>query len=773
MKFFVVGLWLLLSATAFADSFEDAITAFERGDYASAETTLHSILQANPSNASALGLLGAVLDSEKKYSEAEDVYRRAIRLNPRSAMLLNNYANHQMSTGDLAGARATYMKVLVLDPSRANANLQLASFAVEEKKGAEALRYLNHLQSADRNAPPVQILEMRALFLLGRDTEAKAIMARLLSGSSNDPRLNFSLGLALASAAKYDDAEAAFSRTLENSPSNFDVLYNLGLAAYHARHFERARGALQTALAQRPQNVDTLYNLAGVNIDLKQRERALQLLAEASRLDSGRADVEKALAQTSSALGYYADSRLAYERYLKLRPKDEEAQREYAFTVALSLEPREGLARLKEFLRQHSRDATAYYEVGLLEAKADPADAATQFDKAIILQPDFIPAKFGRGVLNLLQGNAATALPDLELAARTYPDNSTVLDRLGEAYTALNRPADAVKTLQKASAIAPRDSRILMHLSRALAKAGRSVEARETLARFRAIGPQPGNLIPQAGVVDFLSMSLEQQQARYREEVKKRLDEHPQDPDLNTRYLKVLLEEGKLDEVHPVAARLLESNPPAPLAAEAGHALVEAEQYAEAEPLLQYALSTPLAQLDLAIAVFHTAGGQQGLAQLERIPEKQRSGDFYMARAEMLESAGSFEEAVADLHRALNAAPIRADLYEAAAAFLERHRLFPEAVQLLDRAAKTLPDDPKILLLKAEALDSEHHVNEAERVLKQIHNRWPEWAPAYVKYGVLLERENRPAEAKAELDTALGLGVSEAAISSERSRLGS
>ena len=128
-----------------ADQFDEAVSAFERGDFASAESTLRSLLKTTPSNASALGLLGAVLDGEKRYPEAEDMYRRAIKLSPRSATLLNNYANHQLMTGDKAGARATYLRVVAVDPGRANANLQLAQFAVDNKDGTAALRYLGHL----------------------------------------------------------------------------------------------------------------------------------------------------------------------------------------------------------------------------------------------------------------------------------------------------------------------------------------------------------------------------------------------------------------------------------------------------------------------------------------------------------------------------------------------------------------------------------------------------------------------------------------------------
>lgn len=759
---FVAAAFVLLSTIAFAaDEFSEAVAAFERGDTASAEITLHSILQNHPNDAAALGLLGAVLDAQKKYAEAESAYRRAMQLAPDSATLLNNFANHQLGSGDVAGARATYLKAIAIDPGRVNANLQLARIAVKQKNGAEALRYLDHLQPADRSPPQVEILEMQALFLAGRNAEANAMVSRF--SSEKDPRLSFTAGLALADAAKYAEAEIFFARALEAAPANFDILYNLGLAAFHAGHLERAREVLQTALEQRPQDVDTLYNLAVVDIDLKQLETALSLLAEAARRDASRPNVQLAIAQTTSALGFYADSLLAYDRYLKLVPGDEPARRERSFMFAVSSHPREGLAELEAFSRSHAKDATAHYEVGILEARSDPANASVELDRAIALEPDFVPARFGRGVLNYLQGNYRAALPDLEFAAARYPDNAQVLERLGETLLALDRTSEAVTALRKAAEISPKDARILMHLSRALSKAGRSDEARATLARFRAIGPKPGNLIPLPGFLDFLSLSPEQQQARYREEVEKRVKQDPDDAELNVRYLKLLIQEGKSEEAAGVGTHLLTLKPPAPLAAEAGRALLEAEQYAQARNLLEYAGGgsvTAEVELDLAIAVFHTAGVEAGLAQLDGVPEARRSGDYYLARAQMLDAAQRPEEAYAALQRAVDAAPTRADLYVQAAGFLVKQGRPVEAVRLAEQGCRMLPDSPQILLLKAEMLIAAQRANEAEGVLKQIQNRWPEWVSAYVTYGMLLEREKRSAEAKTQLETALALGAS-------------
>ena len=165
-------------------------------------------------------------------------------------------------------------------------------------------------------------------------------------------------------------------------------------------------------------------------------------------------------------------------------------------------------------------------------------------------------------------------------------------------------------------------------------------------------------------------------------------------------------------------------------------------------------------QLDLAPALFHTDGAQPAIDQLERVPEKQRSGDYYLARAQMLDAEGKPDDALAELQHALSAAPTRADLYEEAARFLVRRQRPADAVRLLDGASRALPDNRKILLLQAGLFAFAQRVGDAERVLKQIENHWPESADTYVTYGILLEGQKRAEEAKAQLETALALGAS-------------
>lgn len=760
----VGGLVLLLCARVLAaDRFEDATNAFGRGDLPAAEAILTEILRGQPKDSSALDLLAVVLDTQKKYSEADVVYHRVLAITPNSASLLNNFGNHQLATGDTIAARKTFLKVVALRPDHPNANLQLAAIAADQKNGPECLYRLQRLGTSQPPSAQITLLRMRALYLSKRDAEANELLLHLSNSATHDSRLLFSAGLALTSVAKYAQAEDFFSRTLEAEPGNFDVLYNLGLAAFHAGHGQRAHDILLTALSERPQDVDTLYNLAVVNIDLKHSADAIPLLGQAVRLAPTRRDVQLTLAQTLSALGYYVDAATAYENYMKLAPGDASAQREHAFTVAVSGRGDLGIPKLEAFVRSHPGDVTARYEIAVAESSSNPADATAQLEKALALRPDFGPARFARGALLCNRGEFSTALPDLKFAAAEYPDNALVLDRLGKTYIELRRFADAEQVLSKAAEVAPRNATVLLHLSRAYSGEGREDEARTAMERFLALGPALANHVPPAGMADLLSLPPEQLYAQYRTEVEDRFKKEPQNPEVNVRYLKLLVDEKRTKESAEVASQLGAMHPPALLAAEAAHALLEAGQYAEAKPLLQYAVaSAPTAevQLDLAIALFRTDGADSGIARLERIPEKQRSADYYLARAQMFDSEGKSDEALAELQHALHAEPTRVDLYEEAARFLVRRQRLADAVHLLDEAERASPDNRQIQLLQAALFTSAQKVGDAERVLKQLENRWPEWPSTYLTYGILLEGQKRSEEAKAQLETALALGAS-------------
>ena len=74
---------------------EQAAAEFRQGNLTEAEHVLRAPLKQTPHDPAALGLLGVILDAQKRYDEAERAYRQALVLAPGSPALMNNLGNRR------------------------------------------------------------------------------------------------------------------------------------------------------------------------------------------------------------------------------------------------------------------------------------------------------------------------------------------------------------------------------------------------------------------------------------------------------------------------------------------------------------------------------------------------------------------------------------------------------------------------------------------------------------------------------------------------------
>jgi tetratricopeptide (TPR) repeat protein len=572
------------------------------------------------------------------------------------------------------------------------------------------------------------------------------------------------------SAGQYEKAETSYASALAAAPTYFNVLYNLGVMATLTGHYERAHEVLESALRQQPQNVDVLYRLACVEEASRQWEAAVMRLAQAAKFDPRRADVQKLLAVTTSELGALEDAAAAWDRYLKLEPNDDIARRERAYAAVKMGKLDQGTAGLEDYLKRHPDDPVGHYELAQAQRSLDATLALGHLDRAVALDPNYLAARAARGSLYYQGGNSESAVKDLELVASRQPDDAANLDRLGQTYQALDRTADAVRVLRKSAGLAPDDSKILLHFARALADAGQTEESKLVMDRFRQLGPEQKKIVP-AGLVEYLSLSPEQRHADYRARVEKSARDHPEDPDAQVAYLKSWIEDGKADQVAKATRQLAGLKPGAAVLADAGRALLEASYYALARDLLRQAAAGPHltgprlsgADLDLAVATFHASGAATGaiagLELMDRMPESERSPDYYLARAQMLDASGKVREATTALDQALRAAPARPDLYRKAIALLVREGRPSDALRVSEEAARRLPENREILLLQATTLELARQSDHAGHLLANIQNRWPEWPAVWLAHGIILDTHQRYEEARKTLETAIELGA--------------
>jgi len=713
--------------------------------------------------------MAVILDSQRKYSEAEEFYRRALQVVPSSTVIMNNLGNHYLATGNSKKAEETFRRVVAIDPHHVNANLQLADISVQRKDGAEALACLSRLAPTAQSQPVAQLLKSQALAVMGNCKSAVPVLGALEAKTVQDPHFSFSIGLGYAQCQQYDRAARSFSEALRADPSDFDVLYNLGVAARRAGHFERAQQVFEAALRSRPEDVDALYAYGDLLIAAKDFLTASAVLYRAARLAPERADVLLLLARATEELGYYEDTAGTLEKYLKLRPNDEAARRELGFAMILEGRFEEGLPKLQQFALRHPQDARGQYELGAGEASDNPEKALAHLDEALKLDPKMFEARYTRAALNFQNNRLDQSLADFEALRKIDPDNPRILDWQARIYLQQDRAQEAAPLLQRAAELDPHNRAILIHYSQALGKLGRTEELKAVLASFKEAAAGGGQLHPHAGLLDFLALSPEQQDARYLESLQAAVNENPNDVALKVRLAEYLLDQGEEKRAAAVFQEVLAAPADAATLADCGKALLEHEQYGLAAEFLRKA---PNAKLDLAIAVFHSVSPEAGLAQLDEFPANQRSGDYYILRAQILDSMGKTAAAVDSLNRGIGAAPRRADMYFEAAAFLIQHSQFKQAAALLEDATRLIPDAPNLWLARAVALelpvahgrshDDQVRSDEAMKVLAQIESRWPAWDLPYLVNGMIFQDELKSKQAKQMLDIAIALGCREA-----------
>jgi len=713
----------------------------------------------------------ARLDSEQKCDDAERIYQQLLTKGSPSSALVNNLGNHYLACGEPDKARVYFERLLEMNPAHVNANLQLARLAIARNQGSRALEYLSRIKQQD---PAIVLVRAEALAQTGKREAAEAALDGVAKTASANAGLLFAVATAYGRIGLYVRAEAAFNAVLAHDPGDYDVLYNLGLAAARAEHFERARSAFEVALKVRPGDVDALAALGRVESHLGDYTRAVYLLSQARKLAPQRPDVLLSLAEATHDAGYFGDSLLAYDEYLKLRPGDDVAHRDRAFILGYGDAGRaEGLKELTAYVERHPDDAIGYFDLAQISYHADRERALEQISTAVRLNPSFEPAHFVRGWLLHFLGREEEALAELRIAIGLNPRDALALDQLGLVYMNLDKPADAQEALRQAAAILPDEPTVLLHLARVLAESGHPEEAQPLFDRFRKVRPR-GSPRPreEAGIIESATLTPAERSSRGIERLRQLIRATPRDPALRLDLGGLLLADGKAGEAAAVFRELPALHPPGAILQKAGGALLAHEQYALAAEMLERAAAElPSARLDLAIAVFHSKGPEAALEILEKVPEGVDRGDYLLMKAKILDAAGQAAEAERTIEEGLGYAISRPRLAEESALLLVGHGQAAKALELIGAAMQSTPDDAGLMLAKAVALSALKRNAEAGKVVKEIEGRWPEWDRAYVIDGLLLERDSKLVEARRSIRIALALGTHDAAAQCALARM--
>jgi tetratricopeptide (TPR) repeat protein len=455
-----------------------------RGQLDGAEKTLWTVLSSNPNQPEALTLLGIVRGRQKRYAEAEALFRRVLQLDPKSLLAHRNLASALIAQNKPDAAIEEYREVVKLAPQDHLAKAELARLYLARGQFAEALSILATIPK-DHFPPEAVPAQAASLLGLGKREEAAALIPRAKQspGLETDLAEVFLDGNAPEYAIQAADAALAGS---QRAPAR--LYYIKGRALQVTGNFSAALSNLRQALTRDPKSVDTLVAIAALEASGNKHEKSLDLLKRADALEPDSPAVLRPLVVEGIKAG---DPGTSLRAARALADKNPDNLDDLYLAGAAMLEGADYITAssiFEKYVSQRPDDSKGFLGLGMAQsAQQHYSDATKALERSLQIDPKLAESEYQLGVVSDRTGAPAEALQHFDRAVQLQPQHAKALASLGEQYVQVGNLEKAHTALERSIAVDPNNPKAQYDLALVLSKLGKTEEARQHMERSRAL----------------------------------------------------------------------------------------------------------------------------------------------------------------------------------------------------------------------------------------------------------------------------------------------
>ena len=465
------------------DRLERAADLIRQQQFAAAEAELTAFLRVAPQEANAHNLLGVIRAQQQRPAEAEQLFLRALKEEPRLLGAYLNLGRLYLDQHQTERALWAFSEAGKLAPANNEINYQLASLYDEQQAYKRALDHLLKIPAADW-ANAEHFLAIKCYLNLSRNDEALALVPRLAKPGVLSTNEAVALAAAFLKHSLPDAALQILSAARQNAPASPALLFELGASYAQRADWSRAEESYTAALVGKPDDVATLRELARVARAQGELEKALAHLVRARKLAPDSLSVLYDFGVTALQLDLVLDALPAFERLQTLRPDepvyiymlavacfrhDEKSRTEVLMRRYIKLLPSEALGyyvlgatyySVKRYDEARSAlekaltfkpDVSAEYLLGMIADNTGDADGALQrFMQIIKRDPLYGPAYTAMGTIHIKQNNYQLAKTELEQAIHLNDRDLSAFYQLGLVYNKLGEKARAKQMFDRA-----------------------------------------------------------------------------------------------------------------------------------------------------------------------------------------------------------------------------------------------------------------------------------------------------------------------------------
>jgi len=464
---------------------ELVVLYLQKKDPQKALEIIEGVLHADPNNVDALVIYGRIQQTVKQTDAAKATYRKILDLNPKMQNIYLFLGGIYMDENNLPGAREIYQQLLEHYPDSYVGHFFLGQILARQgDSGTAEKEFQKTLElRPDLEGPKFELIDLYKT--TGKTGDIIQLYSDILQQNPEQVRASMELGYFFHQIGNIEEADVLFRNLGIRSHTEPEVVRTFAQLYLDSKKYDAAIVVIK-GLLKGSENSSDLQYAAGVAFDGKEdKETALKHFL---RVKPDSRFYQNAVVQISSL---YQDMKKNDEgiRFLKELINKYPDNPDFWMYLGSFYEEVENFAEAEKALLQaleiDPKSSKIYFRLGVVYDKWNRKDACIDaMKKSIGLDPRNANSLnyLGYTYADLGQ-NLDEAEKLIKEALKYKPDDGYITDSLGWVYYKKGMIQEALQYLEKAVSLVPDDPIILEHLGDAYLKANQKDKALEYYQR--------------------------------------------------------------------------------------------------------------------------------------------------------------------------------------------------------------------------------------------------------------------------------------------------
>ena len=262
---------------------------------------------------------------------------------------------------------------------------------------------------------------------------------------------HINLANALARKGEYDEAFSHFNMALTIEPDNEFAHANLAKALLLKGKPDEAASHFNTALKINPRLDFAYVGLGNIFAGKMKLNKAIEYTLKALEINPRNAVAADNLGKLMLQQGNMAGAVQYFKKTLEIDPDNENAKTNLKQISIFQKKINEQAPGILQAIQSSPNDPLLYVQLGrLYQSVRFYTLAIPQYEKALSIKSDMIPALYSLGIIHTLRGEYDHAIEAFKKIIANDPDNADAFYNIACIYSRQNKISDAVEWLKKA-----------------------------------------------------------------------------------------------------------------------------------------------------------------------------------------------------------------------------------------------------------------------------------------------------------------------------------